>query len=235
MNGDLQLVSEMIEGLNKPLEHADIVVCPPYPFLSAFGGQSFFLGAQNVAATEKGAHTGEVSAAVLNEFSCEYVIVGHSERRDEQQESNALITDKIQLLVKHGLTPILCVGESESVRENGQLFDFLDSQLNAVIDALGVEVLAQCVLAYEPIWAIGTGKTASPQQAQEVHEFLRQHVAKASADIANGLRILYGGSVNAGNANVLFSQPDVDGGLVGGASLKPEEFLTICLAANQKR
>jgi len=235
MNGSLQLVKDMLETFEQPLDNADIVICPPFPYLAMFSDAGFQLGAQNVALTENGAHTGEVSASILSEFSCQYVIVGHSERRDEQQESDEQIADKVQLCVKHGLTPILCIGESEQVRDSGQLFEFLAAQLDAVIQTAGVEVLKHSLVAYEPIWAIGTGKTATPEQAQEVHAFVRQHIAKADADIAAELRILYGGSVNAGNAQVLFSQPDVDGGLVGGASLKPEDFLTICQAANQQR
>lgn len=235
MNGNLQLAKDMLETFEQPMANTDIVICPPFPFLASFSEASFQLGAQNVATTENGAHTGEVSASILSDFSCQYVIVGHSERRDEQAETNEQIADKVQLCVKQGLTPILCIGESEQVRDSGQLFEFLASQLDAVIKSAGVEVLKHSIVAYEPIWAIGTGKTATPEQAQEVHAFIRQHIAKADADIAAQLRILYGGSVNAGNAQVLFSQPDVDGGLVGGASLKPEDFLIICQAANQQR
>jgi triosephosphate isomerase len=210
----------------------DVVICPPAVLLSSFTSASFSLGAQDVSALENGAHTGDMSVGMFKEAGCEYIIVGHSERREDHGESNALIADKAKKVLAGELTPIVCVGESLSVREAGNVESFIAEQLDALTAALSVDELAKCVIAYEPIWAIGTGKTASPEQAQDVHRFIREYFAKIDEELANGLRILYGGSVKPDNAKTLFAQADVDGGLIGGASLKVEDFISICQAAN---
>jgi triosephosphate isomerase len=233
MNGDKALVGKMQKIFaTAGLDNMDVVICPPSPYFGLFDGK-LKLGSQNISEFDSGAHTGEVSAAMLNEFKCQYSIVGHSERRADNHESNELVALKVEQVLKAGLTPILCVGEPESVREIGKLFEFIAAQLNAVLMKVGISQFADVVLAYEPIWAIGTGKTASPAQAQEVHAFIRGHLAKQDVNIAANIIILYGGSVKGNNAQELFSQVDVDGGLIGGASLDPQEFLSICQAANQ--
>lgn len=233
MNGDKTLVEQMQKQFaGAGLTNMDVVICPPFPYFGLFDG-NLKLGAQNISQFDSGAHTGEVSVAMLNEFNCQYVIVGHSERRTDNLESNALVALKVEQALKAELTPILCVGEPENVREDGSLFDYIAAQLDAVLHQVGISQFVNVVLAYEPIWAIGTGKTASPAQAQEVHAFIREHLAKQDVDIAANLVILYGGSVKSNNAQELFSQADVDGGLIGGASLNPEDFLSICQAANQ--
>ena len=234
MNGNLALVKQ-VEGVlaAADLSEVDVLICPPYPYLSAFSDNTFALGGQNASQFESGAHTGEVSGHMLKEFGCSHVILGHSERRADNHESNYMVALKVEKVLADGLTPVLCVGEPEDIRESGKLFDYIAAQLNAVIKQVGIAAFEKVVLAYEPIWAIGTGKTASPEQAQVVHEFIRAHLAKLNAKIASKILILYGGSVKASNARELFSQSDVDGGLIGGASLNPEEFLSICLAAKR--
>jgi triosephosphate isomerase len=233
MNGDKALV-EVMQTLFAAvsLENMDVVICPPFPYLGLFDGK-LKLGSQNSSQFDSGAHTGEVSVAMLNEFNCEYVIVGHSERRADNEESDVLVALKVEQVLKANLTPILCVGEPENVREDGTLFDYIAAQIDAVLHKVGISQFTEIVLAYEPIWAIGTGKTASPAQAQEVHAFIRGHLAKQDVSIAANIVILYGGSVKGNNAEELFSQADVDGGLIGGASLDPKDFLSICQAANQ--
>jgi triosephosphate isomerase len=233
MNGDKALVEQMQKKIaGASLKNMDVVICPPFPYLGSFDSK-IKLGSQNISQFDSGAHTGEVSVAMLNEFNCQYVIVGHSERRADNLETNDLVALKVEQALKAHLTPILCVGEPENVRENGTLFDYIAAQLDAVLLKVGISQFADVVLAYEPIWAIGTGKTASPAQAQEVHAFIRGHLAKQDDNIAANIVILYGGSVKGNNAQELFSQADVDGGLIGGASLNPEDFLSICQAANQ--
>jgi triosephosphate isomerase len=233
MNGDKSLVEKMQSQFSQAdLGNMDWVICPPAPYLSLFPA-SIKLGVQNVSQFDSGAHTGEISVSMLKEFGCGYAIIGHSERREDNFESDEIVALKVQKVLQAELTPILCVGEPESVREDGTLFEYIAAQLDAVLDLVGVSAFTNIVLAYEPIWAIGTGKTASPEQAQEVHAFIRGHIAKQDSNIAAGTVILYGGSVKGSNAKELFSQADVDGGLIGGASLNPEDFLSICLAANQ--
>ena len=233
MNGDKALVEQMQKQLSAAsLENMDVVICPPFPYFGQFDSK-LKLGSQNISEFDSGAHTGEVSVAMLKEFNCQYVIIGHSERRADNHESNELVALKVAQVLKANLIPILCVGEPESVREDGTLFDYIATQLDAVLLKVGISQFAEIVLAYEPIWAIGTGKTASPAQAQEVHAFIRGHLAKQDDKIAANIVILYGGSVKGNNAQELFSQADVDGGLIGGASLNPEDFLSICQAANQ--
>jgi len=187
-------------------------------------------GAQDVHQLEKGAYTGEVSAAMLRDFGCSYVIVGHSERRAYYGESSRLVAEKFLAAQQVGLSPILCVGESLEQRESGVTERVVAEQLDALLELGGVQALRGSVVAYEPVWAIGTGKTASSDQAQSVHAFIRQRVASHDGQIAAGLCILYGGSVKANNAAELFAMPDIDGGLIGGASLVADEFLAICRA-----
>ncbi|WP_202261615.1 MULTISPECIES: triose-phosphate isomerase [unclassified Alteromonas] len=232
MNGSLSLVADFNKKLAEVKCDAQVVVCAPSVLLHGFEKVGFSIGAQNVSHLDNGAHTGELSVEMLKEAGCDYVIVGHSERREDQGESNALVAQKAQKSIAAGLTPIICVGESLDVREAGDVESFVAEQLNALTSLMTVDELKRSVIAYEPIWAIGTGKTASPEQAQEVHEFIRGYFSKVDAELAQGLRILYGGSVKPDNAATLFSQQDVDGGLIGGASLKAEDFISICQAAN---
>ncbi|MFA7281866.1 MAG: triose-phosphate isomerase [Sterolibacterium sp.] len=210
-------------------------VCVPFPYLaqaqSVLAGSRVAWGAQNVSEHAQGAYTGEVSVAMLVEFACRYVLVGHSERRALYGESDAVVAAKFAAALKAGLTPILCVGETLAEREAGITGAVVTRQLDAVIARSGVAALQRAVLAYEPVWAIGTGKTASPQQAQEVHALIRARVAGCDANVAQNVQILYGGSVKASNAQELFAMPDIDGGLIGGASLVAEDFLAICRAA----
>ncbi|MGO4894047.1 triose-phosphate isomerase [Flavobacterium sp. W21_SRS_FM6] len=233
MNGNKPLIQLLEDSLaTADLAHLEVVICPPFPYLGMFGGLNA-LGAQNMSQFDGGAHTGEIAASMLKECGCQYVILGHSERRAGHAETNDVVASKVKKALEADLTPILCVGETEEIRDSGNLFAFLAEQIDAVVQEIGVNEFSKLVLAYEPIWAIGTGKTASPAQAQEVHHFLREHLAKKNSDIAEKIRILYGGSVKGSNAKELFSQQDVDGGLIGGASLDPEDFLSICLAAKQ--
>jgi triosephosphate isomerase len=233
MNGDKALVDKIQKQLDAAtLENMDVVICPPFPYIGLFDDK-VKLGSQNISQFDSGAHTGEVSVTMLKEFNCQYVIVGHSERRTDNNESDKLVASKVEQVLKADLTPILCVGEPDSVRDDGTFFDYIAMQLDAVLQKVCISQFANIVLAYEPIWAIGTGETASPMQAQEVHAFIRGHLAKQDDNIAANIIILYGGSVKGNNAQELFSQADVDGGLIGGASLNPEDFLSICQAANQ--
>ena len=238
MHGSRAENAELIEALLLGLPDQipfDIVVCPPFVYLwevaRLLKASSIGLGAQSVCAEQVGAFTGESSAAMLKDVGCKYVIVGHSERRAIYKEDDALVARKFLAAQSQGLIPILCVGETLEERERGQTMQVVSRQLTAVLDLAGVAALRAAVIAYEPVWAIGTGKNATPQQAQEVHAHIRTAVAARDAKIAADVRILYGGSVKAANARELFAMPDVDGGLVGGASLKADEFLKICAAA----
>ena len=223
------LHAEVPAGAGSP----QVVLCPPFPLLLAVGqalgtGNNPALGAQNFHQKESGAYTGEVSARQLQSVGCHYVILGHSERRQHFREDDALLAEKLKAALTAGLHPIFCVGESLETREADETFDFIGQQLAAGLFHLSAEEFGRVVVAYEPIWAIGTGKTASTAQAQEVHAFIRGQVASAySPEVAEDTTILYGGSCNAQNAKELFSQPDVDGGLIGGASLKARDFVTI--------
>lgn len=230
MNGDLALVQEFVSQLNVS-DKVDTLICPPACFVGSFDKPNFMLGAQNVSHAERGAHTGELSSKMLKSMNVTHVIVGHSERRENHGETNELIGEKVKACLADSLTPVLCIGESLEVRESGQLFEFLKEQLDAVLKVCGEKFVPQTVIAYEPVWAIGTGKTASPEQAQEVHAFIRVQLAEFNAEAASKTRILYGGSMNAKNAEELLAQPDIDGGLIGGASLKIDDFKTICSAA----
>lgn len=213
---------------------AQVAVCVPYPYLaqaqSVLAGSNVAWGAQDVSEHAQGAYTGEVSASMLSDFGCRYVIIGHSERRSYYGDTDTVVAAKFSAALKSGLTPILCVGETLAEREANVTADVVTRQLNAVIATSGAGALAKAVVAYEPVWAIGTGKTATPAQAQEVHALIRARVAKEDADVAARLQILYGGSVKPGNAGELFGQPDIDGGLIGGASLVADDFLGICAA-----
>jgi triosephosphate isomerase (TIM) len=241
MHGSRTETARLIEELlaRSPAEPAaDCVICPPYVYLQEAGrllrGSAFGLGAQDVCADTQGAFTGEVSAAMLKDVGCEYVIVGHSERRLMYRESDQLVARKFSAAQGKGLTPILCVGEQLADREAGRCDEVIQRQLDVVLELCGAGALEHGVIAYEPVWAIGTGRNATPEQAQEVHAFIRARVAARDARIAGATRILYGGSVKAGNAAELFAMPDVDGGLIGGASLKADEFLAILAAARTR-
>ncbi|MEW6590101.1 MAG: triose-phosphate isomerase [Pseudomonadota bacterium] len=235
MNGSLADNAALLAAIKPALAGIEAAVCVPFPYLAqaqaALAGSSIAWGAQNLSEQGKGAYTGEVSAAMLLDFGCRYVIVGHSERRSLYGESDELVAKKYVAAQAAGLTPILCVGESLEERESGVTEQVVARQLDAVIAAAGVASLAKAVVAYEPVWAIGTGKTASPEQAQAVHAFIRGKIAALDAGVADGLVIQYGGSVKASNAAELMAQPDIDGGLIGGASLVAEEFVAICRAA----
>jgi triosephosphate isomerase len=228
------LLAGVLAGVRE-LRNSDCAVCVPYPYLAQaqalLQGSNVAWGAQNMSHHEEGAYTGEVAAGMLLDFACKYVILGHSERRGLYHESDSMVAQKFEAAIKAGLKPILCVGETLDEREAGITEEVVARQLDAVIARSGVRMLEKAVLAYEPVWAIGTGKTASPEQAQAVHAFIRQRVAKQDGQVAQGLCILYGGSVKAANATELFSMADIDGGLIGGASLVAEDFVAICRAA----
>jgi triosephosphate isomerase len=227
------LMEEVAQGL--PLAGVELVVLPPLPYLGelieAFDGRGIAFGAQDVSSNEKGAYTGEVAAAMLVDVGGRYGLVGHSERRQYHAESSELVARKFVAALHAGLTPVLCVGETLEQREAGQTEAVIAAQLAPVLELAGVEGFKAAVVAYEPVWAIGTGKTASPEQAQAVHAYIRGVVAARDARIADALPLLYGGSVKPDNAAELFAQPDVDGGLVGGASLVAKDFLAIAQAA----
>jgi triosephosphate isomerase len=228
------LVSGLLDLL-QPGKRAEILLCPPFPYLMETGrllkDSGVVLGAQSVCAESQGAFTGEVSAAMLKDVGCRYVLVGHSERRQLFGESDALVARKFVAAQGQGLVPVLCVGETLEERESDQTASVVTRQIEAVLAVSGVQSLAKAVIAYEPIWAIGTGRTASPEQAQEVHAMIRSKVAERDGTIVGSVRIVYGGSVKASNAQELFAMPDIDGGLVGGASLKADEFARICAGA----
>ena len=237
MNGSLAsmkpLVDNIISGLNGE-DGVEAAICAPYVYLAELNqrlqGSGIATGAQNVSEHESGAYTGEISTGMLNDFDCHYVIVGHSERRSLYGESDELVAEKFCRVQAAAMVPILCLGEQLSERENGTTEEVIARQLDAVVNKAGIAAFRQAVIAYEPVWAIGTGLTATPEQAQEAHAFIRARLAEQDAGIANDLRLLYGGSVKPDNAKELFSMADVDGGLIGGASLKAEDFLAICMA-----
>ena len=239
MNGSLAANQALLQaikaGLSSEVPACDVAVCVPHVYLAQVGGElqgsPVAWGAQDVSAHEAGAYTGEVSGAMLRDFQCRYVLVGHSERRQYHGETDAVVAAKAQRALACGITPVVCVGETLAERESGATMEVVKRQLAAVIHAVG-HCITEVVVAYEPVWAIGTGKTATPEQAQEVHSVLRKQLQAACTE-GRMPRILYGGSMNAANAEVLLSQPDIDGGLIGGASLKPADFLTIILAANR--
>lgn len=232
------LLSEVVNMIKDEVTNdVTVVICPPSLYLSMSRqhiptGGRIFLGAQNCHQKNEGAYTGEVSASMLRSVGVEYVILGHSERRQYFGETNAIVAEKVNIVLENGLTPIFCCGESRDLRENGDYIGFVKNQLTESLFHLSAESFGKVVIAYEPIWAIGTGLTASSAQAQDMHFELRQHIASQYGDsVAQDMSILYGGSANAQNAADLFSQPDVDGGLIGGASLKSRDFTTVVKAA----
>jgi len=238
MNGSVASVRELLAGIKSgaaEVGNCEIAVCPPYVFIpmaqAELSGTTVSWGGQNLSTEQSGAFTGEVSASMLLDFGCKYAIVGHSERRTLYGESDGLVARKYAVARAAGLKPILCVGETLEERESGVTEEVVARQLDAVINLEGVRALASGVVAYEPVWAIGTGVTATPEQAQEVHAFIRKRVANHDIDVADHLRILYGGSMKPDNAAELMAKPDIDGGLIGGASLKAGDFLAICKAA----
>jgi triosephosphate isomerase len=240
MHGSRAENAKLIEGLAErfPPTAVECAVCPPHVYLSEVGRMlqmaelPIELGAQDVSAEAKGAFTGEVSVTMLRDMGCKYVIVGHSERRQAEGEDDHLVARKFEA-ARTQMVPILCVGERLGERREERTLAVIGRQLDAVLERCGAIGFGGAVIAYEPRWAIGTGMTASPEQAQEVHAFIRRHLGQQNAKIADEVRILYGGSVNAGNAVQLFAMPDVDGGLIGGASLKAEDFLAILAAAGR--
>lgn len=238
MNGNFQSNSVLLDGLLGGIGglNCEVLVCAPYPYLSqlkeCLSGSKLAIGAQNVSEYSSGAYTGEVSASMLAEFACSYVIVGHSERRAIYAESDEVVAAKCKAVLEAGMRPILCVGESLAEREAGLTLAVVRRQLIAVLAVVGVDAFKRIVVAYEPVWAIGTGKTASPMQAQEVHAGIRVQIAELDPLVGQDLLILYGGSVKPQNAAELFGQPDIDGGLIGGAALLVDDFLAICQAAN---
>ena len=240
MNMTFEKADELLEDLMTKLEENDglkcqMVVCPPFPFLELAGDYSndsyFQVGAQNVSDQEEGAYTGEVSAAMLESMEVSYCIVGHSERRMYYHETNDIVAKKVDRLLAHGISPIVCCGEQLAERESGNQFEVVRKQISEGLFHLTPEQFGNIVVAYEPVWAIGTGKTATPEQAQEMHAFIRNTIAeKYGKVVAEETSILYGGSCKPGNAKELFANPDVDGGLIGGASLKAEDFMGIATA-----
>jgi triosephosphate isomerase len=240
MNGSTASSKELVAGIVAGAPQSDsakVLICPPFPYLAAvarqISGSRVLLGAQNVSEHESGAFTGEVAPAMLRDIGCEYVIVGHSERRALYGETSFAVAAKFKAALDAGLKPILCVGETLEQREGGGTESVVEVQLGAVIDKVGIAGFKSAVVAYEPVWAIGTGVTASPEQAQDVHRHIRGVMAGHDAEVAESTQILYGGSMKGENAAGLLAMPDIDGGLIGGASLKAGDFLAIAEAAAQ--
>jgi triosephosphate isomerase len=242
MHGSKASVDALMAGLIKQADQAGaakIAVCPPSLYidqvvtaLKAAGCDRIEVGAQNMTTeADAGAFTGEVSARMLKDMGCSYVILGHSERRSMFGETSQLVAEKVKTALENDLTPILCIGETLAEREAGKLEAVIAEQVEAVVSVVGIEAFAKVVIAYEPVWAIGTGKTASAEQAQEAHAYVRGLLAKSSPDVAEKVVIQYGGSMKPGNAEELMAQPDIDGGLIGGASLNADDFMAICRAA----
>lgn len=237
MNGSKASVLSLLSGIKAgfpEIKNAELAVCAPAIFIpqveEQLKGSGIAWGGQDLSIKDSGAFTGEIAASMLLDFGCRYVIVGHSERRTYHAETDALVADKVEAARKAGLTPIFCVGETLDEREQGVTEQVVARQIDAYINRYGVDGLSSAVLAYEPVWAIGTGKTATPEQAQDVHAFIRNRIAAKNQALANNLRILYGGSMKPDNAAELMAKPDIDGGLIGGASLKAEDFLGIAKA-----
>lgn len=235
MHGSKSFIESLMNGITGQLSaemESDVLVCPPAIYIplvkDLISEQSIAVGAQDISEQEQGAYTGEISGDMLKDNGCQYVIVGHSERRSLYGETDLLVAHKVGKAIEFGLTPILCVGETLEQREKGSTMQVVQQQLDAVIDTLGIDAFAKIVVAYEPVWAIGTGVTASPDQAQDVHSAIRTHLRDKNAQVAESIKILYGGSMKAANAEELLAQPDIDGGLIGGASLKADEFIAIC-------
>lgn len=231
-----QLLQDVVAGV-AGLRDVAVAVCVPFPYLAqtqaVLSGTPVAWGAQNLSEQAQGAFTGEVSASMLQDFACRYVLVGHSERRAIYGETDSLVAEKFAAALASGLRPVFCVGETLEQRDAGKTLEIVFAQIDAVLARVGVAAFSGAVVAYEPVWAIGTGRTATSAQAQEVHAAIRAKLAKLDAGVAEGLQILYGGSVKPGNAVELFSMPDIDGGLIGGASLVASDFLAICAAAEK--
>ena len=239
MNGSRAEAAALVDAIARGVSGAskvEVVVCPPFILIplaaERLAGTAVAWGGQNLSVHSSGAYTGEVSGPMLRDFGCTYVIVGHSERRSYYGEDDKLVAEKFNAAQSHGLVPILCVGETLAERESNQTEQVVARQLDAVLAKTGIAAFRNAVVAYEPVWAIGTGKTATPEQAQAVHKFIRDRLATLDKSVAEGLRILYGGSMKGSNARELIGQADIDGGLIGGASLQAEEFLSICRAAD---
>jgi triosephosphate isomerase len=240
MHGDeasnRELVAGIVEGA-PTAENVSLLVCPPYPYLASVASQlegtNVALGAQNVSEHEIGAYTGEVAPGMLRDVGCRYAIVGHSERRTLYGETSEQVAKKMAAALGGGLMPILCIGETLDEREADRTEQVVGEQLAAAVERNGIAAFASSVIAYEPVWAIGTGRTATPEQAQDVHRYIRSVLAGHNASVAENVQILYGGSVKGDNAAGLFGMPDIDGGLIGGASLKPADFLAIASAATE--
>jgi triosephosphate isomerase len=240
MNGSRASISELLAGLKAGIGQvttAEVAVCAPAIYLpdtqAQLAGTPIRWGAQDVSVHASGAYTGEIAGSMLKDFDCNYAIIGHSERRAYHGETDEVVAQKFAAARASGLVPILCVGETLEEREQGVTEQVVGRQLDAVVAHCGIEMVGEGVIAYEPVWAIGTGKTASKEQAQDVHAFIRGRLAASSQSVADNMRILYGGSMNPKNAAELVAQPDIDGGLIGGASLKAQDFLAVCSAANR--
>ena len=240
MNGSRASVAELLGGLKAGIgrvKTAEVAVCAPAIYIpqtqAELDGSPIKWGGQDVSVHAAGAYTGEIAGPMLTDFGCHFVIIGHSERRAYHGETDELVAQKFAAARATGLVPILCVGETLEQREQAVTEEVVARQLDAVIAHCGIEMVGEGVVAYEPVWAIGTGKTATPQQAQEVHAFIRGRLAANSQPVAEKVRVLYGGSMNPKNAAELVAQPDIDGGLIGGASLKADDFLAVCAAANR--
>ena len=234
MNASKESVNKLVMGILSGMSNvsSEVVICAPFPYLSQVEAlithSQVRLGAQNLNTNMSGAFTGEVSADMIKDFGAQHVIVGHSERRSFYGETNTIVAEKVKAALDSGLIPLFCVGETLEQREAGETESVVAAQINTVVDLVGIDAFLNIVVAYEPVWAIGTGVTASPEQAQEAHAFIRQLLANNNYDVAQQTPILYGGSMNAANAKELIACADIDGGLIGGASLKPEDFLQIC-------
>lgn len=238
MNGSKSSIKELLDGIKAGMgevNKAEVAVCPPFVYLAdvadQLAGSAVKWGSQNVSHEASGAFTGEIATSMLQDFGCHFAIIGHSERRALYGETDDDVAKKFIAARDAGITAIICVGETLEEREGGVTEEVVARQLDAVMDAAGADALADAVIAYEPVWAIGTGKTATPEQAQEVHAFIRNRIAGKNGDVAEKIRILYGGSMKPENAEELIGQADIDGGLIGGASLKADQFLAICRAA----
>lgn len=239
LNGSLESIKQLVAGITAgagDTGNTQIAVCPPFVYIplvsNLLADSKVVVGSQDVSDQASGAFTGEISGPMLKDFNCTYAIVGHSERRALYGEDDAFTARKFAAARQSGLIPILCVGETLEEREQGVTEDVVARQLDAVIELEGIEAIGDAVIAYEPVWAIGTGKTASPQQAQDVHAFIRGKLAGLNPSVADKVQILYGGSVKGSNAEELFAMDDIDGGLIGGASLDAGDFLAICKAGN---
>lgn len=241
MHGAKQQVAMLVNGIKQGIpaySNVSALVLPPFVYLSQvhdlIGAAPIKLGAQNLYTEKQGAFTGEVSGAMLKDMGCDYVLIGHSERRTLFHDDLKTVAAKFSAAIQAGLTPILCIGETKAQRETGETETIIQQQLHSVIEAVGIDAFKQAVIAYEPVWAIGTGLTATPEQAQEVHAYIRQLIAQNNVDIAKTICILYGGSMKPDNAADLLAMPDIDGGLIGGASLDAQSFLAICKAASEQ-